>query len=384
MNNKVVIVTGELSGETHAARLVTAITALSGLEFSGIGGPVLERAGVRIIHDYKNISIVGISEVFSKAGHVLEALRVIKKHLKKTMPSLLILVDFPGFNLRVARMAKRLGIPVVYFIAPQVWAWHEGRVRQIRANVDLVLSILPFEEAFFRRHGIRVSYVGHPYAHTVRPVYERERFHAMWDVDPSAPVICVMPGSRQNEARRHMPVLLEVLDRLDRELGRYTVLLPVADTLDAGFFAPFVNSRSNVRLIKGLAHDCLAHSHAAFVASGSATLEAAILGVPTIVIYRISVLSYLVARLVMKVRYISLPNLIANEEVFPEFIQSLDPERIAKAMISVLNNDGPAIRKKLERIRDGLAASGSDSYQLAGNEILRFLEHRYGPLRTTA
>jgi lipid-A-disaccharide synthase len=385
LNNQVVIVTGELSGETHAASLVEALAANSGLAFSGIGGPVLARAGVRVIYDYKNISIVGISEVLSKLGHILQALRVLKKHLMETMPGLLILVDFPGFNLLlVAGMAKKLGIPVVYFIPPQVWAWHEGRVRKIKANVDLVLSILPFEEAFFRRHGIRVSYVGHPYTQTVRPVHEKARFYEMWDVNPSAPVICLMPGSRQNEARKHMPVLLEVLDRLDRDLGKYTVLLPVADTLDAGFFAPFVDRRNNVRLIKGFAHDCLAHSHAALIASGSATLEAAILGVPSVVIYKVSTLSYLIARLVTKVRYISLPNLIAGEEVFPEFIQSLDPEEIAKAMISMLNNDGPAVREKLERIKNGLAASGPDSYQIAGREILRFLEYKYGPLSTTA
>lgn len=384
MNNEVVIVTGELSGETHAARLVKALTARSGLKFSGIGSPVLGEAGVRIIHDYKNISIVGISEVFSKLGHIRRALAILKEHLIKTKPCLLILVDFPGFNLRVAGMAKKLGIPVVYFIAPQVWAWHEGRVRRIRRDVDLVLSILPFEEPFFRRHGIRVSYVGHPYAQTVRPTRDKVRFFEMCDVDRKyGPVICVMPGSRQNEVRKHMPVFLEVLDRLDRDLGNYTVLLPVADSLDSGFFTPFVEGRGNVRLIKGLAHDCLAHSDAAFVASGSATLEAALLGTPTIVIYKVSIVSYIIARLVIKVRHISLPNLIAGEEVFPEFIQSLDPERIAKAMISMLNIDGPAIRKKLERVRDGLAASGPDSYQSAGDEILRFLEYKYGPLPTT-
>lgn len=379
-----VIVTGELSGETHAAHLVAAITSLSDLEFSGVGGPALARAGVRVIYDYKDISIVGISEVFSRLGHVLKALRTVKKHLVETSPRLLILVDFPGFNLMVARTAKRLGIPVVYFIPPQIWAWREGRVRRIKADVDLVISILPFEEALYRRHAVPVSYVGHPYVRTVRPAYGREQFCSMWNVDREAPAICVMPGSRQNEARRHMPVLLDVLERLDRDLGRYTVLLPVADTLDAGFFAPFVGHRDNVRLIKGLAHDCLAHCHAAIVASGSATLEAAILGAPSVVIYRVSALSYLVARLVTKVRYISLPNLIAGEEVYPEFIQSLEPERIAKAVISMLNIDGPAVRKKLERIRDGLAASGPDSYLSAGREILRFLEYKYGPLPSTA
>ena len=281
-----VIVTGELSGENHAAHLVAAMMSLSPFEFSGMGGKVLAQAGVRLIYDYKNISIIGITEIFSKLGHLRRAFRTLREHLEDTAPQLLILVDYPGFNLRVARMAKKLGIPVVYFIAPQIWAWHEGRVRQIRANVDLVLSILPFEEALYRKHGVAVKYVGHPYVHTVRPVSERGTFYAAWDVDPASPVICVMPGSRRNEARRHVPVLLEVLKRLDRELGPYTVLLPVADTLGEDVFDALTRGRNNVRLIKGFAHDCLAHSRIAIVASGSATLEAAVLGVPSVVLYK--------------------------------------------------------------------------------------------------
>lgn len=317
MNKKVVIVTGELSGETHAAHLVNAICAVSPLEFSGIGSKVLANAGVRVIYDYKDISIIGISEVFSKLGHIRRAFRALKEHLKATHPQLLILVDFPGFNLRAARMARRLGIPVVYFIPPQIWAWHGERIRRIKADVDLVLSILPFEETFYRQHGVPVTYVGHPYAQIVRPVHGKEEFYAMWGVDSAAPVICMMPGSRQSEAKRHMPVLLEVLKRLDRDLGRYTVLLPVAGTLKADFFLPFLKGRKNVRLVQGLPHDCLAYSRIALVKSGSATLEAAILGVPSAVLYKTSVLSYLIARLIVKVRHISLPNIIAGKEVFP-------------------------------------------------------------------
>lgn len=383
MNKKVVIVTGELSGETHGAHLVSAICALSPLEFSGMGSKVLAAAGVRVIYDYRDISIIGISEVFSKLSHIRRAFHVLKAHLVATAPQLLILVDFPGFNLRVARMARRLGIPVVYFIPPQIWAWHRGRIRQIKARVDLVLSILPFEEPFYRQHGVPVFYVGHPYIQSVRPVHGREQFYAMCDVDAAAPVITVMPGSRQSEARRHMPVLLEVLKRFDRDLGRYTVLVPVADTLKADFFLPFLKDRKNVRLVEGLPHDCLAYSHAALVKSGSATLEAAILGVPSVVFYKTSVLTYLAARLVLKVRHISLPNVIAGKEVFAEFIQSIDPERVAKTMVSMLNKDGPAVQKELEWIRQRLTASGPDPYQLAGKEILRFLEHTYGPLPKT-
>lgn len=386
MNNRVVIVTGELSGEVHAAHLVRAVNALIPMRFSGMGSAILRDAGVSIIHDYREISITGmnIADLLSKAGHLLAAYRVLKKHLSETPPRLLILVDFPGFNLRLARLARKLGIPVVYFVAPQVWAWHRSRVRQIKANVNLVLSILPFEEPFYRQYDIPVSYVGHPYATMVKPVLSKEDFYSTYAIDGEAPVITMMPGSRKNEARRHMPILMDVLKHLDEDLGHYTVLLPVADTLPEGFFGPFLEGRENVIPIRGLAHDCLAYSDMAVIASGSSTLEAAILGVPSCVLYKISRLEYLAARIVVKVPYISLPNIIAGKEVFPEFVRSVDPEKIAKTVVSMLHNDRSPVQRTLEEIRNRLTPSGSDPYEKAAQAILRFLEHTYGPVPKTA
>ncbi len=383
MNNMVAIVTGELSGEAHAAHLVRAVNALSPMRFSGMGSQTLSGAGVDVIQDYREISITGMSIplFLSKANLIRRAFRTLKEHLATTRPGLLILVDFPGFNLRLARLAKRLAIPVVYFVAPQVWAWHRGRVRQIKANVDLVLSILPFDEPFFQRFHIPVSYVGHPYAKGVKPVLSKEDFFSACNVAGDGPVITIMPGSRQSEARRHMPILMEVLERLDRDVGRYTALLPVADTLAGGFFDPFLKGRTNVIPVRGLAHDCLAYSDIALIASGSATLEAAILGVPSLVFYKISLPEYLAARAIVKVPYISLPNIIAGKEVFPEFVRSVNPERIAKAAVTMLHNGRSAVQKDLEEIRSRLSApSGSDPYQTAAKAILRLLEHRYGPL----
>ncbi len=324
------IVTGELSGETHAARLVRALTNALPMQFSGVGSTMLSEAGVRTVCDYRDISLTGLSEVLAKAGHIWHAYRVLKDHLKRERPDLLILVDFPGFNLRIARLAQTLGIPVGYFIPPQLWAWRKGRIRHIRSGVDLVLCILPFEEALYRAYGVPVAYVGHPYVQTVKPVYDREAFYSMFGIDGSAPVITVMPGSRQNEAGKHMPVLLSVIDHLKAELGRCTVLLPVADSIDEAFLTPFIENRDYVVPVKKLAHDCLSYSRAAVIASGSATLEAALLGVPCCVVYKISAFSYLIARMVVKVKYISLPNILADREVFPEFIQSIDPKELQK------------------------------------------------------
>ncbi len=373
------IVTGELSGETHAARLVRALTKALPLRFSGIGGTMLSEAGVQTLCDYRDISLTGLSEVFAKAGHIRRAYALLKEHLKAERPDLVILVDFPGFNMRIARLARSLSIPVVYFIPPQLWAWRKGRIRHIRSSVDLVLCILPFEEALYRDHGVPVAYIGHPYVRTVRPVYEKEAFYARFGIDSSAPVITIMPGSRQNEAGKHMPLLLSVIDHLASRLDRFTVLLPVADSIDDAFFTPFIKDRPYIVPIKNLAHDCLKYADAAVIASGSATLEAALLGVPSCVVYKISAFSYLIARMVVKVKHISLPNILAGKEVFPEFIQSIDPQSIAKTVISLLNNDTSAVRKELEQLRDGLDA-GSDPYQAASDRIVQLLEQRYGTL----
>jgi lipid-A-disaccharide synthase len=385
LSKKVVIVTGELSGETHAAHLVRAISASCPLRFSGIGSTGLAGAGVEIIYNYRNISLTGFSEIIKKTGQIGTAYRVLKEHLLSVSPHLLILVDFGMFNLRLAaRLAKKLGIPTVYFIPPQVWASRKGRIKQIESRIDLVLCILPFEEPLYHERHIPVVYVGHPYVRSIKPIHSRETFRTLIKLDHEGPVITMMPGSRPNEVKRHMPVLLQVAEHLDRELGQHTILLPVADSLDEQAFTPFLRGRSNIIPVKGLSFDCLKYSDAALIASGSATLEAAVLGVPSVVIYKMSYIEYLVARMIVKVPYISLPNLIAGKEVFPEFIQFLDPERIAKSVVSVLKNDRSAVKKDLDLIRNKLGTSGPDPYETASKEILRFLESTYGPLSETA
>ena len=384
MSRKAVIVTGELSGEIHGTHLVKALKESSSLQFSGMGSRRLLEAGVDVVYDYRDISVTGVSEVFFKARHLWRAYDTLKRHLLRASPDLLILVDFPGFNLMIARTAKRLGIPTVYFIPPQVWAWRKGRMERIKALVDLVLCILPFEEALYRDRGIPVKYTGHPFTETVKPLYTKEAFFSLLAIEGDAPVITMMPGSRLNEVEKHLPVLTRVVVHLQKHLGRFTVLLPVADTLDEGLFASFVGQAEGIIPVKGLPYDSLAHSDAAVIASGSAALEAAILGVPSLVLYKVSRLSFLIARMVVKVKHISLPNIIAGHEIFPEFVQSLDPERIAKTVVSMLNSDKSALQRELELVRKKLATSDRGPYRTASEHILQFLEQRYGPLPETA
>ena len=372
MSRTAVIVAGELRGRC-TQQLVRAMNESADIAWSGIGSGRLAEAGVEIIHDYRDISITGVSEVFGKAPHILRAYRTIRRRLAASKPDLLVLVDFPGFNLKVAALARKLSIPTVYFIPPQVWAWRSGRIKQIKERIDLVLCILPFEEELYRSFDIPVRYVGHPFPHTVKPLLTKEEFFGRFGIAERDTVVTVMPGSRQNEINRHLPLLGDVVDRLWAGTGRLKVLLPVAESLDDAVFAPFLAGRPFIIPVRGLSHDCLAYAAAAIVASGSATLEAAVLGVPSVVVYRVSLISYLIARMVIRVKHISLPNVIAGHEVYPEFIQSSDAEGIAKTVLSMINNDTYGLRKEMEDLRNRLVVPGRDPYSVAAEEVLRLI-----------
>jgi lipid-A-disaccharide synthase len=381
-NRKALIVAGELSGEIHALHLVNAINSFLPLQWSAVGSERLHAAGVDILYDYREISVTGLSEVLPKMLQIWRAYRRLKRYLLESRPSLLILVDFPGFNLRVARMAKKLGIPTVYFIPPQVWAWRRARINQIKRDVDLVISILPFEKALYDQHGIRSVYVGHPFMATLRPRRSRSVFVEESGLQARWPIITIMPGSRENEIAKHIPVLLQVIGRLRRSLKDMAVILPVAETIDRELIEPFVKDNPEICLLKGASDDALAASDVALVASGSATLEAAILNCPTIVIYKISPFSFFVAKHLVKVGHISLPNLIAGREVFPEYIQDLNPESIAERVLHVLNNEATRMKNDMEEMRRKLGTA--DSYGLARDSVIQFLERIYGPLSATS
>ena len=381
-NRKAVVVTGELSGELHALHLITAINETLPFQWSAIGSETLRRSGVELIYDYRSISLTGLSEVFSKMGQISKAYKALKEHLRETSPALLILVDFPGFNLRVAAIARRLGIPVVYFIPPQVWAWRKSRILKIKRDVGLVICILPFEKKLYDDHAVPCVYVGHPFMQTVRPSLPGTAFLSELGLEKKRPIITIMPGSRKNEIAKHLPVMLQVIDRLRQDLKEMAVLLPVAENIERHFVESFLAASHGIHLLDGASHDALASSDIALIASGSATLEAAILGCPAVVIYRVSAFSYLAARLLVHVDYISLPNVISAKEVFPEFIQELDPETIAERVLHMLNNETTRLKQEMEAVRAKLGTV--DSYGLARDAVIRFLEQCYGPLPETS
>jgi len=337
-----------------------------------MGSERLAAGGARIVRDYRDISVTGLSEVISHMGNIKRAFDTVKAHIRTERPDLVVLVDFPGFNMRIARFARSLDIPVIYFIPPQVWAWKRSRLKKIKRYVDMVICILPFEEELYAREGVPVVYIGHPFAATVRPSLDRDEFLANARVHGDRSILTVMPGSRRNEIRRHMPVLSEVIAIMRRSIPDLAVLLPLADNMDEAVVRPFLQGIGDVIILKQDSHNALAYCDAAIVASGSATLEAALLKAPTAIIYRISCLSYAIARLIVHVDFIGLPNIVAGKEVFPEFIQHLQPEIIARKALSMIDKGRQDVAGELGIIVDKLKKQ--DSYPLAADTIIHFLE----------
>jgi lipid-A-disaccharide synthase len=348
---RVMIVAGEASGDMHGARLVEAMRLRQpGLRFCGIGGKELAAAGTELLYDASRIAVVGITEVLSHLGEILAARKALINRLRTDRPALLILIDYPDFNLLIAAAAKKLGIPVFYYISPQVWAWRGGRVRKIGRLTDRVAVILPFEQDFYAERGVAVEFVGHPLKDTVRPeqLASREEFfraHGL-DIGPNCRVIGLLPGSRAKEVRSLLPDFLAAAELLAAEdkSGGWLFLLPRASTIPQELLAEsglaLHQNRLNIRVIDDDRYALMAACDAAAAASGTVTLELAILGVPAVTAYRLSPWTYRLARLLVRhLRHFSLVNLIAGREVIPELLQEqVCPAALAAKLRLLLDN----------------------------------------------
>ncbi len=377
-NNNIFIISGEFSGELHAARLVESLKSRYPFHISAVGSTKLKEAGAEIVYDYRDISIVGLSEVISKVFHLKRAFTIVKEHIRTGRPALIILVDFPGFNLRIAKYARSLNIPVIYFIAPQVWAWREKRTQVIKSCVDKVISILPFEKSYFDAYGVDCLYVGHPFVSTVKPVNSREKFMKKIGVEMPCTIITIMPGSRHSEIEKHLGLMIKTVNILKKSIPDLKVILPLAENMKVDNISNYRHLLGGVIVTEGSSHEAMAYCNLAIMASGSATLEAAILKTPAIVIYRISAFSYMMARLLVKVKYISLPNIIANREVFPEFIQNIGPHRVAEKALDMLHNGRQGIQNDLDEIVTKLGHHAP--YESARDAVVAFIEKKYGPV----
>jgi lipid-A-disaccharide synthase len=363
---RVLISAGEASGEMYGAQLIEALHRRDPqLEFFGVGGERMRTAGCDTVVDAKDLSVVGITEILSHLPKIYGRYRHLVAEADKRKPDLAIVIDSPAFNWRVARQMKKRGIPVVYYVAPQFWAWRQGRVRLLRQYIDKALVIFPFEEKFYRDRGVDATFVGHPLAELPHPAIARNDYAAQFHIDPAKQWITLMPGSRVQEVRMNLPNILEAAAQLG---DAYEFLLPVAPTLDRTFLESLIDQptmRRTVRCSITLVPESLPalwHSRAGIIASGTATVEAAMMRTPFVMVYRVSPLTYLLGKPRVKVPRFAMVNLIAGEQVVPELVQHDFTAANVVARLQEILPDGVARNRMLEgltQVKARLRAPGS-------------------------
>jgi lipid-A-disaccharide synthase len=341
---RILISAGEASGDLYASLLAAR---LRHADLFGCTGPRMRAAGVRTVVDAASLAVVGIAEVVTHIPRIYGEYRRLLAAARTERPDLAILTDSPDFHLRVARQLHRLGIPVVYLVAPQVWAWRKGRLRNLRRDIRHLLCIFPFEEEFFRYHGVRATYLGHPLAGVVKPALSRAEFFRKHSLSPDRPLVTMMPGSRRGEAGRHLPYLIDAARRIHREKAA-GFLLPASVTTGAGFFEDRMGE-APIRVIEGESWDAMAHADLVLAASGTVTVEAALLGAPMVTFYRVSTPTWVIGRPLVKVPHYSMVNLVAGRRVVPELIQwDMTGERIAGEALRLLDDTAARARMRAD------------------------------------
>jgi lipid-A-disaccharide synthase len=366
----------------YGAQLIEAIRRRDpSSEFFGAGGPAMRAAGCDTIVDAKDLSVVGISEILSHLPKIYSLFHKLIREANHRRPDLAIVIDSPAFNWRVARQVHNRGVPVIYYVCPQFWAWRQGRVRLLREYVDKALVIFPFEEKFYRVRGVDATFVGHPLAEVSRPRIERSEYAAKYKLDTAKPWITLMPGSRVKEVRMNLPTILESAAKLG---SSYEFLLPIAPTLERDSLQDLIGSRP-VHVVDD-ALPALSHSRAGIIASGTATVEAAMMGTPFVMVYRVSPLTYLLGRSRVKVPHFAMVNLIAGKQVVPELIQhDFTVGNVVSQLIQIIP-DGPPRDQMIAGLADVRARLRGRSYDpgpqtmraadRAADAIITFIEYR--------
>lgn len=362
-NTTIFISAGESSGDLYASRLVESLTLRHPtLTFSGCAGPRMRLAGVEPVVRSESLSVVGLVEVVHHIPRIYCQFRRLVRFAAQRRPAAAILVDSPDFHLRLAKKLKRLGIPVLFVVAPQAWAWRRGRARQLRRYVEHLYCIFPFEEPFFRKFGVKATYVGHPLATTVHCSLSREDFFRKHSIDASRPVVVVLPGSRRGEIARHLPVLMNAVKLLGADRATYVVAAPFGFSSSNPFFfhdrtwTSGAGAPVQLKVIEGETWDAIGHADVALAASGTVTIEAALLGTPMVTFYRVTGTSWLLGKLLVDVPFYSMVNLVAGRRVVAELIQhEMTPEGIAREASRLL--DDPLERQRMRAELGEVAAA---------------------------
>jgi lipid-A-disaccharide synthase len=346
---------GEASGDMYAARLARALKERVDVQLFGMGGPQMRAAGVEIVVDYAEVSVLGITEVLQKLPHLRKAMKRLVDAAQQRRPPLAILTDFPGFHLRLARKLSPLGIRNIYYICPQFWAWRPWRANLVRRRFAQALCIFPFEEKFYRDAGVAVEFIGHPLVGNVKACMSRVEFCAENGLDAGKPIVTILPGSRRGEIAYHGTILGQALTQLRRTIPGVQAVVAEAPGVNRTELEACFSPGDGARLVSGATYNALAAADLAIVSSGTATVEAALLGKPMIVIYRLSPLTAKLAQPLVRTKFFSMVNLIAGREVVPELIQDdFTPIRLASEAASLLSASQESVQK-LELMRQGLA-----------------------------
>lgn len=358
------IIAGEASGDHHGASLVKAVKSLkSDIDYFGIGGEQMRAAGVKCHVDAAEMAVVGIVEVLAHFRFIYGVLQKMRGLLKSDPPDLLILVDYPEFNLRLAKTAKELGIKVLFYISPQIWAWRQKRVYKIKRLVDMMAVVFPFELPFYQQAGVPVRFVGHPLIDDVNSDLDRESARSYFGLNAKRPVVGLFPGSRRSEIRRLLPTMLESAKQLVQQRPDLQFILPRASTLNEADFAPYLlNHDLPITITNGESYRVMQSCDAIISASGTATLEIALMQCPLVVIYKIAPLSYQLMSRMIKIDHIALCNIVAGERIAPELIQhDATAEKISAEILPLINDaeKNQQIRQQLAQVRVNLGEGGA-------------------------
>jgi len=367
----------EASGDLYAGALVRELKALEpSVTVEGFGGPHFEAAGGRLIADYRGLAVTGITEAIPKIPQFFKTLRQLISAARASRPDALVVIDSPDFNFRLAPAIKQLGVPVVYYISPQIWAWRKGRLKTIRGFADRVLVIFPFEEPIYREGGVPVEFVGHPLIDLCAPGRSRGAFCRAYGLDASAPIVALLPGSRANEVSRILPDLAEAASRIRANVPAAQFVVARAPHLDDVLFDA-ARKVSGCVIVEQETDTVLAAADVALTASGTATIQTALHDTPMVIVYRVSPLTYQLGRRLVRVDAIGMVNLIAGEKIVPELIQNaFTPEAVAREAVSILTDHDRAsrIRAQLARVRTKLGGVGAS--RRAAQSILNVAKER--------
>lgn len=376
MAKKIIIIAGEPSGDLHASHLINNLKKISpDIEVSGLGGKLMKEAGAKIYYDLTDIAVIGFFEVIKNLKKFKSAFNLLLEKIDSVKPDAVILIDYPGFNLKIASRIKEKGIPIVYYISPQVWAWGKKRINIIKKLIDKMIVVFKFEEELYKKEGVDVYFAGHPLLEITRPSASKETIINKHELDDSKRIIILLPGSRENEVKKILPIMLKTVSILHKKMrGLQFLVVKSPSVKDSIYEETIRNKNLPLKLLLNDTYNLLSASDFALVCSGTATLETAILGIPMVIVYKVSFLSWLFIKALIKIPYIGLVNLVAKKKIVPEFIQyNTEPKKISKFIIDSLSNKNKIKKIKEELLQVKNCLGNAEASRKTAEYIVNFL-----------